>query len=182
MQTSTFLRSSLLAAAFGAALSASADQLVTNGGFESRLAGFSVGGATFISVDHPHSGTYLADFNPSGGGASLSQDLATVAGRTYRFSYFLNNVYTVNNDFTVAFGGQTVMSGAGPQTGAVGVYTAYSFDVTATSNVSTISFTIGNDLSSIGLDDVSVQTVPEPASMAALGLGALALLRRRKRA
>lgn len=34
----------------------------------------------------------------------------------------------------------------------------------------------------LDVDNVSVQAVPEPASFAALGLGAVAMVRRRKRA
>lgn len=40
----------------------------------------------------------------------------------------------------------------------------------------------GNNSDFIGIDDVSYEAVPEPATMAALAMGTLALLRRRKKA
>ncbi|RYG29729.1 PEP-CTERM sorting domain-containing protein, partial [bacterium] len=52
--------------------------------------------------------------------------------------------------------------------------------------VKTLSFTVVNDAkantsSSAWIDNVSIQAVPEPATMAGLAFGALALLRRRRR-
>lgn len=58
----------------------------------------------------------------------------------------------------------------------------YSFDYVAqSSDVIFISFN-SKDGSAGSIDNVSVEAVPEPVSMLVLGTGALALLRRRRRA
>jgi hypothetical protein len=161
-----------------------ADSLVTNGGFETgdftgwTLSGNDVPGGegnlygVEAGVDPvagmaPHSGSFQAYFgdlvsNPT----TLSQSVATVPGSQYAVSFFLAQ-YTLpgsgptSDIFSASFGGSTLANlTAIPDQG----YTEYSFTVDATSSMSTMDLTLGNDNGYFLLDDVSVAPTPEPST------------------
>jgi hypothetical protein len=181
-----FLAMSALAAAVALAAPASATQLVTNGGFETGdLSGWTLTGNTsFTGVDNiAHSGTNAAFFGQVDATGSLSQTLGTVTGQMYTISFWLQNEGGTPSSFTASFGGDVLTSLSDP---AAFNYTFYTFDLTASSNSTLLSFTFQQNPAYFHLDDVSVEdvsSVPEPATwaMMILGLGAAGVtLRRRK--
>jgi hypothetical protein len=157
---------------------ANAALLVTNGDFETNggsLIGWTtsplanigvVGGGTQLD------GNFSASLgDPSSTPGTLSQDIATSVGTVYTVSFLFQNQDTLgSNSLQVLFGSGSfseVNANADPS----GVLET--FDVTASSTTTTLSFTDTNDASAWLLDDVSVTavTVPEPASMVLFGAG-----------
>lgn len=129
-----------------------------------------------------HSGEWAAAFGAYGTSSNtMSQDVPTVVGQEYTVSFYVGQWYGVvpGSFFTATFGDTTF------DASTLGNFWApASFNVTATSTTTRLSFSGGGLASDYGyyvLDDVSVQAVPEPASLAALGLGAMTFLRRRRR-
>jgi MYXO-CTERM domain-containing protein len=176
-----------LAAAFASA--AFGQNLLTNPGFETGdltgwvavqgdtgLGGVNVGGGT------PHSGNdYFGMGQTSQSSESdFYQDVATVVGQQYVAScWAYEEDPSSPGCITVTFGGAQV----GPASGIVaGTYTQYSGTFTATSTTTRLESTGWELAEWVISDDYSVTAVqtPEPASMAVLGLGALALIRRRR--
>jgi hypothetical protein len=135
----------------------------------------------------PHSGSYqayIADLVSNA--TTLSQTLSTKAGTGYLISFYLAQDTTpgageASNSLDVTFGGTTLTSQSNV---AVEGYTEYSFLAIATSSSTALSLTLGNGLGEFLLDDVSATTVPEPSSIAGVGIGLLAMLfaMRRQRA
>jgi hypothetical protein len=168
-----------------------AQNIVTNPGFETGdfSSWVEFGTTTNNGVDglFPHSGAFAAYFGPVENTGGIFQSLATTAGTAYTFSFWLQNG---NTDlpaelFQAWWGGAPVytLSNAGPLN-----YTLFSFDVLATAATTDIMFSFQNGPSFWDFDDVSVvasatSTVPEPATMAlvATGLVAMAGVRKRKR-
>jgi hypothetical protein len=193
--------------ATSSACNAQAGNLVANCGFESgdftgwtvsgndvpgeqgNLYGVEQGADPFDGMS-PHSGNNQAYFADLVSNAStLSQNLATQAGKNYVISFYLAQDTTPgtgegSNSLDVMFGGTTLENVSNV---AVEGYTEYSFLASATSSSTSLKLTLGNGLGEFLLDDVSVvaaATVPEPSSIAVIGIGMLAMLyavRRRQR-
>lgn len=164
------------AVATSAAMAAQAN-LVTNGGFESDLTGWTVtNGGT---VDFPvlasnfaeRSGTKAASFFDTAPGDAIAQAITTSAGTTYRISFYLVNNRSDNNAFSADFGGVSLVS---LTNAAVFGYTNYTADVVATGASTLLTFTGWNKDGTFSLDDVEVTArlaaVPEPATLALVGL------------
>ena len=179
-----------------AALAASAQNLVANPSFElnggdgSRsFTGWTVATPdtalfAIVSAADAHSGSALADFQASGATDTLSQSIATVPGGRYTVSFYLREFLAGTSgtkSFASSFGdGSFNLSPTSLPT----TYGLFTYTGVASAALTTLSFTGRNDPSSYLLDDVSVtlNPVPEPSALAALGFGAVGLLRRRKRA
>ena len=133
------------------------DWALTGGGSPADF----VDNGTYIT---PHSGTYVADFGQLGSLAYLSQTLPTVAGQSYLLSLWLDspnvNKKTTPNEFSVTWNGSTLFDQF--NISKIG-WTNLQFVVNATSSSTTLQFGGRNDRWYLGLDDVSVVSIPAPS-------------------
>lgn len=180
---------SALCLAFALAFAPSAKaavQLVTNGGFESQLAGWTQSGNITFSgvaagIGRGGSRAYFA--GPLGSEGFLSQSIVTEAGQLYDISFWLLNEGGTDTDFGATFGDTSLYSETNAPPYA---YKFYAFnDVLASSSATLLTFNFRDDPGFHVLDDVSVtaSAVPLPAALPLLlaGFGALCLVARRKK-
>jgi hypothetical protein len=119
-----------------------------------------------------HSGIYGAYLGQYPTDGSLSQTVATTAGRQLLVSFWLTSVpylgATTPNDFAAKWNGSTLY--AQSNLNAFG-WTNLQYVVSATGARSTLEFVFNNVPGAFGLDDVTVENVPEPVFQSATSKG-----------
>lgn len=130
--------------------------------------------SNYINISLP----YAIDLAGTPGPGSISQTISVPNGY-YAVSFEGTSLFTGDLGTVVATFGATTHSFV--MTGSI---QTYSFIAPASgSSTLTLSTTLNNTTNgNIFVDNASVQAVPEPTTMAALGLGALGFLKRRRKA
>jgi hypothetical protein len=164
-----------------------ADNLITNGSFETgdftgwtptgNFEFMNVVSGPFYAYNGAQDGNFYVTAGPVGDLGGISQSFSDTPGASYTFSFYLNAVGDDPSEFVAYWDGNPVLDLSDPNTG--GVWTLYSFNETGTGN-DTISFAFRDDPGYIALDNVSVTpagtgTTPEPSSFILMGSGVLAL-------
>ena len=135
--------------------------LVTNGGFETGdFTGWAQGGntgSTYVdsSPSDAHSGSDSAALGPIGSLGFLTQNVQTVVGQQYTFSWWLGNDQDNSpSEFQASWNGSVIFDQTSiPAQG----YTSYSFtELMATSTSTPIQFGFRQDPAFFHLDDVTV--------------------------
>jgi len=162
--------------------------LVSNGGFESGLTGWSTSGFQLLNFDFGIDSVAHTGSSSFKGGAIdslgfLSQNLATAPGTSYNIDLWLASDGFFENEFRVLWNGQVVYDKTDlfPQG-----FTQVVIDPMATDVFTSLSFGFRDDSGFLRIDDVSVRAVaaiPEPSEFAliAAGLALLARATRRRR-
>ncbi len=169
---------------------AHAAELVVNGGFETGdLAGWNLQSVNYTGVSNESSnvstGSYGLYAGQFGSNAILSQNINTVAGANYQFSFDEKNFSGGGkNNFQVFWDGKLLMDLYNAPANA---YTNYLFDVVASGTSTEIKFGLRHDPYMFALDNVSVNAhnpsaVPIPGAIWLFGSASAAglLARRRK--
>ena len=194
-----------LAVSAGFAIPTQASNIVSDGGFESATLalytagvngsigdGWNVTSGQVTVWNNPllapgvaYDGNNSAYIDYGNGVDTLDQTLTTAVSQQYTVSFWVADNFA--DPLTVSFGGVTIFNGTAPTNGisSVSDFVNYTFTPTATSTSSDLSFSSQftyNGQYGIILDDVSVtatgggSSVPEPGTIAFLGIGCLALI------
>ncbi|HEY5176043.1 MAG TPA: hypothetical protein VII95_10830 [Terriglobales bacterium] len=142
--------------------------LLTNGDFETgdffgwteagNFTGTAVVSGSFYVYPGAESGMYYAVLGPVGSDGTLSQRVATTAGRPYTICFWLNAVGDHPSDFSAFWDGTALLSLTDPNTGGgLSHWKQYIlYPVTGTGS-DTLTFSFRDDPGYIALDNVSVQ-------------------------
>lgn len=195
------LRSGLLAASLAALAAAAPAQVLFQDTFDMENGGNVAGNTTTLNNFNVTDGTVdilgpgFFDFYPGNGlyldldgGTSNASTLESktafsfLSGVTYRLSFELGgSTRGDTNTVNVSIGSLLSQSITLQSSDPLAVQ-SFLFTPASATSATLVFESLGGDNLGLLLDDVKIEAVPEPASMAALGLGALGLLKRRKRA
>jgi hypothetical protein len=174
--------------------------VIVNGGFENGLNGWSTSGRVeallgSIYADGISTAATQAQRDNTYaffGGANetsintLSQSFATIAGRTYSFSFEAVDVGGGAQDVSFDFGGQTGSTDLTPANN-FSLARTFTGSFVASSATSTVTFTNSSfaDNTDVALDNVSVSLTPVPEiatwAMLIAGFGVIGVAQRRRR-
>lgn len=160
-------------------------------GDNTSITGWTVGGREGdVSVDvvsqsgfgfPAYSGDQMIDLAGTPGPGSLYQDVVTVPSLAYTLTFAASSNGS-SKIMDVYWDGNLLDTFAAP---ALGTWDIKTYTVTASGALTQLRF--GSDISNTSnagpmVDAVSLTPVPEPASIAALGLGAIGFIRKRRKA
>src|SRR4029077_21228295 len=133
------------------------------------------GNLGFTGVDGTaHTGSFAALLGPIGSDGSLTQNVATTLGGIYVLDYWLANDGGTPRDFSVKWGGVTILGSILLNPPGFD-YTEYTFTVVGLAGTTALEFDFRQDPAFFHLDDVSVAAAPDSGSTAMV-LGGVMLL------
>jgi len=189
MRSSTRLGSLLAASVIALCVSARAQNIVQDPGFESDTMGSTsapnslsgndcqvTGGTSYVAdfASDAHSGNNYVEISPDGDTSTIQQTLTTQSGADYNLSFYYEVL--VLDPTTIDFGST---SESISDTTTNGWVPASYTDLPATSSSTVLSFSTANE--GVFIDDVSVTAVPEPASLGLLTVAAVGIMARRRK-
>jgi hypothetical protein len=140
--------------------------LVTNCGFEANNSGAPTGWSMVAGFSGAGSGAGSANSGNNfffggnvGGDGTLTQTIPTVAGQTYKVSFYFEPDGGAPSDFSASFNGVQLYSVTNP---AASGYQFLTFTATATGSSTQLEFSFRDDPGYLLLDDVVVTAVPSP--------------------
>lgn len=183
-------------------------QYVTNGGFEDTIGndvpiyqGETVGGWTVVSsvnratvISNTYAGTSLPNtpfgtqqlyVDANGFATTISAPIVGLTpNSSYEFSFYMTEFFGAGKvNASVRDGSNNVLDGNIFTTPAGGGWMKHSFQVSVANDTNLKFFfaTVPGSFAAVDNIQIAASPVPEPASMAAIGIGVLGLLRRKRR-